>query len=138
MGDPSLFSSHEDHHISKAATCIRSLHFSPDFFAGDLVRNFFRGTLVASASHIPLVNVDRQTGLNPHKVACIALFVKISSLVRAIRLRRDELNLDVEQDHPASLQTKLLKHRRNLDTVSRVIRGMFSAQRSAHSCSTPA
>ena len=50
--------------------------------------------------------------------------MKISFLVRAIRLRREEIMFDDEQDR-LSLPAKLLKHRKNKERTTRTIRGTF-------------
>ena len=59
---------------------------------------------------------------NVPQVALFALFVKIRALVRAICLRREEI--DFEADREADV--KLLKHRKNLERTARTIQGMPS------------
>jgi hypothetical protein len=57
-------------------------------------------------------------------VSTIAIFMKIQSLVRAIRLRRVEINLQGSNCN-TSPSAKLLKHRKNAERTRRAIRGIY-------------
>ena len=58
------------------------------------------------------------------KVAVVALFLLLRNFVRAIRLRRQEIDLEVGSDEKGSPQAKLLKHRKNKERTARTIEGL--------------
>ena len=66
------------------------------------------------------------------KVAIFALFVKIRALVRAFRLRREEIDFDEERFDKSSSDAKLLKHRKNLERTARTIQG--TARSNLYAC----
>ena len=51
----------------------------------------------------------------------MALFVLLQNFIRAIRLRRQEIDLEVDSDGHNSPQAKLLKHRKNLERTVRTV-----------------
>ena len=53
----------------------------------------------------------------------MAICMKINSLIRAIRMHREEIDFHEDQGGSASLRSKLLKHRKNYERISRSIRG---------------
>ena len=57
------------------------------------------------------------------KVAVLALFLLLKNFVRAIRLRRQEIDLELGSIGHTSPQAKLLKHRKNKERTARTIQG---------------
>ena len=66
------------------------------------------------------------------KVAICALHVKIRALVRAISLRREEIDFEEDRFDKLSSDAKLLKHRKNLERTARTIQGTPNLDVSLH------
>ena len=63
--------------------------------------------------------------------------MKTNALLRAIRLRREEIAFHDDQDGGASPRAKLLKHKKNLERTSRTLQGtqcMPWTERVDHAC----
>ena len=66
------------------------------------------------------------------KVAICALLVKIRALVRAVSLRREEIDFEEDRFDKSSSEAKLLKHRKNLQRTARTIQGTPNFDVSLH------
>ena len=53
--------------------------------------------------------------------------MKLRSLIRAIRLRREEVDFYEDENGKASLRAKLLKHKKAYERTSRAIQGKSPA-----------
>ena len=56
------------------------------------------------------------------KVGCISLFIKIVTLLRVLRLRREQISFEGDQ-LSSTTEAKLFKHQWNRERASRTIRG---------------
>ena len=95
-----------------------------------LLRYFIRGTLQLCQSSC-FVCQPIQIDI-PAKVAICALLVKIRALVRAISLRREEIDFEEDRFDKSSSDAKLLKHRGNLERTARTIQGTPNFDVSLH------
>jgi len=60
-------------------------------------------------------------------VAIVALLLLLRNFIQALRLRRQEIDLEVGNDGRNVLQAKLLKHRKNKERTSRAIQGIYAS-----------
>ena len=58
--------------------------------------------------------------------------MKFRALIRAIRLRREEVDFEDDVFGKSTLEAKLLKHRKNQERTSRVIQGILNHMHVVH------
>ena len=61
----------------------------------------------------------------------MAFCMKINLLIRAIRLRREEIEFHEDEGGSASVRAKLLKHKKNFERTTRAIQGRSACM---HAC----
>ena len=59
-------------------------------------------------------------------MAIVALLLLFQNFIQALRLRLQEIDLEVGSDGQSVLQAKLLKHQKNKERTSRAIQGTFA------------